>query len=318
MCDAHAPASPRWPLFLLGTLFLACLLLPISSGAALGLGLAFSWTTGGACADLRRRWVSRLLAVAVVGLGGGQDLFRVLHHGMRGIGWTALTLVLVLLMAWGLLRLLKVQWRMGLLVGIGTAVCGGSAIAAAAPALEAEEGETTLALGTVFLLNAVGLWVFPPLGRWAGLDGPTFGLWAALGIHDTSSVVGAALAYGQGALDVAVTTKLARALWIVPLTLALGAFLKSSNRPAKRPWFILGFLGMAALAGLGPGFATVGGGVASGARRLMVATLLLVGAGLDRQTLLRTGWRPLVMGILLWVLLGAGSLWAVSTGLLRP
>ncbi len=315
--DTFAASRPWAPALLLASLC-ACLVLPISAGAALALGLGVGWLVQDTWADHRRRWIPRLLAISVVGLGAGQDLGRVLRHGLHGLGWTLLTLSFVLLLAWGLTRLLAVPWRMGLLVGIGTAICGGSAIAATAPVLDAEEGETSLALGTVFMLNAVGLWIFPSLGRWAGLDGPRFGFWAALGIHDTSSVVGAALAFGHGALDLAVTTKLARALWIVPLTLALARMRSATGRPMKRPWFILGFLAMAALVGAAPSLAWMGQGIAAGSRRLLVATLLLVGAGLDRKTLVRVGWRPLLMGVLLWTVLGATTLWAVASGLLKP
>jgi uncharacterized membrane protein YadS len=166
----------------------------------------------------------------------------------------------------------------------------------------------------------VALVAFPPLGRAAGLDAPAFGLWAALGIHDTSSVVGAALAFGGSALAVATTVKLARALWIVPVTLALGAAERrraggSGVRTARPPWFVLGFLAVAALATYAPALRPVGLGVAFVAQRALVLTLFLIGLGLSRASLREVGPRPLVLGVVLWIAMAAATLAAVRTGL---
>lgn len=295
----------------------ACLHPAVSAGMALAAGLALALGPGHTHRAQVRRATPRLLAFSVVGLGAGLQLGPVLRTGARGAGFALLSIGLVLGLGLLLIRVLKVDRRTGLLVAIGTAICGGSAIAAVAPVLDAEEGEVTLSLATVFVLNAVALWIFPPLGRLAGLDGPSFGLWAALGIHDTSSVVGAALAFGHGSLENATTTKLARALWIVPLTLGLGLALRSKGgegRKGKRPWFILGFLGAAALVTALPVLVPAGQAVAALARRCLVVTLFLIGASLDRDTLRRLGPRPALLGVILWIVLGGVSLAAVATG----
>jgi len=300
-----------WTLFVL--CLAACLHPWVSAGMALSAGLVLGLSLGTPFRSQMRRWTSRMLAISIIGLGADMNLGQVIRSGVRGAGFAFMSISLVLVLGWVLIRLLRIDRRTGLLVSVGTAICGGSAIAAAAPVLEAEDGEISLALATVFLLNAAALLVFPPLGRLAGMDGPAFGLWAALGIQDTSSVVGAALAFGHGALGPATTTKLARALWIVPLTfgLALGRPLAGK---AKRPWFILGFVLAAALVTALPVLQPVGHIVATGARRLLVVTLFLIGAGLDRATLSRVGFRPFLLGILLWAALGSVSFWAIHHG----
>lgn len=292
----------------------ACFHPAMSAGLALGAGLILALTIGNPLRAWIRPWTGRLLSLAVVGLGAEMHLGKVAHAGLRGAGFALISIGFVIILGQVLIRVLGVDRRTGLLVSVGTAICGGSAIAAAAPVLEAEDGEVTLALATVFMLNAAALWVFPFLGRLAGMDGPSFGLWAALGIHDTSSVVGAALAFGHGALEPATTTKLARALWIVPLTFGL-AWGRPKAGKARRPWFILGFLAAAALVTALPALLPVGHAVAQGSRRLLVATLFLIGAGLDRETLRRVGPRPLLLGVLLWAALGSLSFWVVHRGL---
>jgi uncharacterized integral membrane protein (TIGR00698 family) len=241
---------------------------------------------------------------------------------LHGLGYTAISLTLVLALGWWLARLLKVERDVGLLISVGTAICGGSAIAAAAPVLRAKEHEISMALATVFLLNAVALVVFPPIGHAAGLGQDAFGLWSALAIHDTSSVVGAGLAYGSRALEVATTVKLARALWIVPLTLGLGWLVARRNgasadaAPVKKPWFIAGFLAMAALVTFVPALHEPGHLLALVARRLLVLTLFLIGAGLSRESLRQVGLRPFIQGLVLWLLVGSLGLGAVKLGLL--
>jgi uncharacterized integral membrane protein (TIGR00698 family) len=230
-----------------------------SAAAALVGGAVIALTFGNPVQAMTHRWTHRLLPLAVVGLGAEMNLGTVARVGLHGIGYTAISLAFV--MATGLLlgRFLKVDRDAGLLISIGTAICGGSAIAAAAPVLRARPHQVSVALATVFLLNGVALVLFPPMGHLAGLSQNAFGLWAALAIHDTSSVVGAGLAYGPRALAVATTVKLARALWIVPMTLGLGFWVARRQRragaagteadsvPVKKPWFIGGFLLVAAL-----------------------------------------------------------------------
>jgi uncharacterized integral membrane protein (TIGR00698 family) len=319
-----APAEWIWTapsaLLLLGA---GLALAPFTPAAtALVGGALLALTVGNPAQRLTHTWTHRLLPLAVVGLGADMNLRAVAKAGLHGLGYTAISIVLVLALGWGLARLLKVERDAGLLISVGTAICGGSAIAAAAPVLRAKEHEISVALATVFLLNAVALVIFPPIGHAAGLSQDAFGLWSALAIHDTSSVVGAGLAYGPRALEVATTVKLARALWIVPLTLGLGWLVARREGaspdapPVKKPWFIAGFLAMAALVTFVPGLHGPGTKVAVAARRVLVLTLFLIGAGLSREALRKVGLRPFLQGLVLWLLVGSLGLGAVKLGLL--
>jgi len=292
------------------------------AAAALIGGAVLALTLGNRWLDLTRTWTHRLLPLAVVGLGADMNLRAVAKAGLHGLGYTAISLALVLALGWWLARLMKVERDAGLLISVGTAICGGSAIAAVAPVLRAKEQELSVALATVFLLNAVALVIFPPLGHAAGLGQDAFGLWSALAIHDTSSVVGAGLAYGPRALEVATTVKLARALWIVPLTLGIGWLVarrggtSTDAPPVKKPWFIAGFLAMAALVTFVPVLHEPGRFIAAGARRVLVLTLFLIGAGLSRDALRSVGLRPFMLGLVLWLLVGSVGLGAVKWGLI--
>jgi uncharacterized integral membrane protein (TIGR00698 family) len=318
---SSAPSQPVATalLFLLGALALA----PFTpAAAALVGGALLALTLGNPRQGLTRTWTHRLLPLAVVGLGADMNLRAVAKAGLHGLGYTAISLAVVLALGWWLARWLKVERDAGLLISVGTAICGGSAIAAVAPVLRAKEHETSVALATVFLLNAAALVVFPPLGHATGLSQDAFGLWAALAIHDTSSVVGAGLAYGPRALEVATTVKLARALWIVPLTLGIGWLVARRGEaspdapPVKKPWFIAGFLAMAALVTFVPILHVPGQLVAAVARRVLVLTLFLIGAGLSREALRSVGLRPFLQGLLLWLIVGSLGLGAVKLGLL--
>lgn len=289
------------------------------AGLLLGVGVSLTW--GNPFVARTRPLVSTLLAWCVMGLGAAMELRTVLVVGLQGFGYTFAGIGLTLGLGLLLMRGLKVRRNAGILISVGTAICGGSAIAAAAPVLHAEEEDVSVALGTVFLLNAAALFLFPWVGRALHLGERAFGLWAALAIHDTSSVVGAASSYGPLALTVATTTKLARALWIVPLTLGLGAWTArrtgTAAAQAKRPWFILGFLGAAALVSLVPALRPAGALVAALAKRGLVLTLFLLGLGLSRESLQRVGLRPLALGLVLWILAGSLSLGAVQLGWIR-
>jgi uncharacterized integral membrane protein (TIGR00698 family) len=301
---------------------LACLP-PVPAAAALAAGVAIALAIGNPYVARTRVYARRLLPISVVGLGAAMDLGVVARTGARGIGYTVATIAACVALGTILGRALRVERRTGTLVTIGTAICGGSAIAAAAPVLGADDQEISVALGTVFVLNSIALLVFPPIGHVVGLSQSSFGLWAALAIHDTSSVVGAALQYGTVALSTGTTVKLARALWIVPVTLALAAVERrrragaregtGSNRP---PWFILGFVAAAALTTYLPALRPAGEVVAAVARRSLVLTLFLIGVGLSRQTLRAVGVRPLVLGVALWIAMGVGTLAAIHAGLL--
>ncbi len=291
----------------------------VSSAVALLAGAAIALAVGNPAPAVTRRLSKRLLPLSVVGLGFGMDLGAVVRAGVRGFGYTVVTIGASFALGMLLARWLELRGRIGLLITVGTAICGGSAIAAAAPAVGAEEREVTVALGTVFLLNAVALLVAPPIGHALGLGQTPFGLWAALAVHDTSSVVGAALQYGPGALQVATAVKLARALWIVPVTVALAAAARragsgAGSASAPRPWFIAGFVAAAALVTFLPAVRPLAHGLSFAAQRALVLTLFLVGANFSRSALRETGARPFAHGLLLWIAMGVGTLAAVRAG----
>lgn len=303
-------------------LLAASSLLPFVAGwMGLVAGIAVALTVGNPWPAQTKRWTPRLLQASVVGLGAGMDLLVVLKVGMHGIVWTVAGIALAIAGGLLLARALSVPRDVGILITVGTAICGGSAIAAVAPVIRAKDDDVSVSLATVFLLNSVGLLLFPILGHAFALDQPRFGLWAALAIHDTSSVVGAARQYGDEALRIATTVKLARALWIVPVALAAGAWRARQKDAvpgapkAKRPWFIAGFLLAAALVTFVPALAPAGHVVFLVARQLLVLTLFLIGAGLSRGALRTVGARPLLHGVLLWILVGATSLAAIASGL---
>jgi uncharacterized integral membrane protein (TIGR00698 family) len=293
----------------------------VPAAAALALGVLLAVTVGNPYQSYTRRGTQYLLQLSVVALGAGIDLREVARAGVSGLGYTAASIVLTLAAGTVLGRLLRVQRDTGLLITVGTAICGGSAIAAVAPVVRARDHEISVALGTVFLLNSAALLLFPPIGHLVGLSEPRFGLWAALAIHDTSSVVGAGLAYGPQALAVATTVKLARALWIIPLTLSIAAVrqrampAEDSAAPAvKRPWFILGFLIAAALFTYLPVLHPAAPYVTGVAKRGLTLTLFFIGAGLSPAALRRVGVRPLLLGLTLWGLVaGVSLLWLVVT-----
>ncbi len=260
------------------------------------------------------RQVSKyLLQAAVVGLGFGMNLQEVLRVGKSGFVYTAVGIAFALIVGTLIGKLLAVQSRPSFLISTGTAICGGSAIAAVGPVVGATEDEMSVSLGTIFLLNSVALLTFPAIGTSLHLSQTQFGLWAALAIHDTSSVVGASAKYGAVALAVGTTVKLARALWIVPVTVAT-AVAKGSKTRIQWPWFIL-FFCLAAVANtyLFPGsflyhlLTNLG-------KLMLIFTLFLIGATLSPAALRKVGPRPLLQGVLLWIIVAVSSLLAIRAG----
>lgn len=311
MDTLHRPLLPAL-LFPLGAL--ATLSPWVSPVGALLLGIALSLSVGNPWPRQAASWTRRTLAWSVAGLGAGMNLGAVLRAGSRGLLLTFCTILCTLGIGMACSRLLKVRGKMGFLVAAGTAICGGSAIAALAPAIDAHEEDTGIALVTVFVLNAVALALFPPVGRALGLDQYHFGLWSALAIHDTSSVVGAGLSYGPEALAVGTTVKLARALWIVPLTLCASAFVSRNGAPGRHPWFIVGFILMAAIFTGSPRLAPLGRLLTALAHKGMALSLFGIGAGISLQGLRRVGPRPLVLGLGLWLLVASASLGCIRLG----
>ncbi len=258
-----------------------------------------------------------LLQISVVGLGFGMNLGEVLRAGRSGVVYTLVGITFAIACGMGLGRIFAVRRNPSILISIGTAICGGSAIAAVGPVVDASEDEMAVALGTVFVLNAVALFIFPPIGHALNLSQHQFGLWAALAIHDTSSVVGAAAKYGSIALGMATTLKLTRALWIVPVTLAV-ALLKHHKSRVQMPWFIAFFLLAACIRSYSPPAAMpVYGWLLEIAKVGLAVTLFLIGSTLSRRALSKVGVRPLLQGVLLWIIVAVGSMWLVRSGSIR-
>jgi uncharacterized integral membrane protein (TIGR00698 family) len=292
----------------------------VPPGAALVAGIAFALIFGNPFPAQTRKASQRLLQISVIGLGAGMDLAVVGRVGLHGLGYTAIGIGAAATIGFALTKALHVRRDSAILVTCGTAICGGSAIAAVAPAIGARDEDTSVALAVVFLLNAIALFAFPPIGHAVGLSQESFGLWAALAIHDTSSVVGAAAHYGERALEIATAAKLARALWIVPVTAIVGYVVHRHDADGtarvkpKRPWFIAGFVAAAALVTFVPQLRPAGDIVSFGAHRLLAATLFLIGLGLTRAAIKALGVRPLALAVGLWIALGSGTLLAISRG----
>lgn len=284
----------------------------ISPPMALAAGLVFGLTLGNPIPNLSGKAARILLQWSVVGLGFGLKLQAVWGAGKTGFGFTIATILGTLLLGFWLGRCLKVDGQTSLLVSVGTAICGGSAIAAAGAVLKADAKALSVSLITVFVLNAVGLLIFPFLGHLLGMNQSNFGLWAAIAIHDTSSVVGAAARYGEQALDVATTVKLSRALWIFPMVLVISLVRGGEARKIRLPWFIFGFLGAAGLRTVWPEGGLFFDGAKDVARQALTLTLFLIGAGLSRDAIRSIGMRPMLQGILLWMVVSALGLLAVQ------
>ena len=291
----------------------------ISPPIALALGLAYGLTTVHHFHVESRNLSKFLLQAAVVLLGFGMNLQEVVHAGKSGFLYTAVSIFFALSLGILLGRVLKVQKTQSLLISFGTAICGGSAIAAMGPILQAGEEEMAVSLATVFVLNSVALLIFPAIGWGLRLTQTQFGLWAALAIHDTSSVVGAGAKYGPLALQVGTTVKLARALWIVPLALGTAALMKSRAK-IRLPWFILYFVVAAVVATYLPTYVPQSLGSLAVLNRLgrdaLTVVLFLIGTGITRSTLRQVGVRPMIQGVALWIVVATLSLWAIFRGLI--
>jgi len=291
----------------------------VPGALALAAGICFAMVFGNPFLSRTQSMTRKLLTYSVVGLGFGMNLVVVGHVGMRGIGYTQFTIILSMCAGLFLGRLLQVNREASFLISAGTAICGGSAIAAVAAGLKAKSENVTVSLATVFLLNAVALFVFPPIGHWVGLTSEQFGLWAALAVHDTSSVVGTAIQYGGAALEVGTTVKLARSLWIAPLTFLIVMLSSGEGKEGKVtvPWFILGFVGAAALVTYVPALKEYGDRLALVAKAFLVLVLFLIGSNLSKETLRKVGFRPMLQGFALWMISASVSLTAIHFNLIH-
>lgn len=273
----------------------------INSATALVLGFAFTLVFGKQFEQFTSQTVKRLLKISIVGLGFGMFLEETLQTGKDGFLITFLSIVLTLVIGFFLTKVLKLDKKLGYLISSGTSICGGSAIAATSAVIKANPKIISVALGVVFFLNAIALFIFPGIGHFFNLSQYDFGLWAAIAIHDTSSVVGAALDYGEEALKVATTVKLARTLWIIPVAILSMFLFKEKDSKIKIPWFILFFI-LAILINTYINLPeTLTSTITTLAKRLLVVTLFLVGTSLSFKDLKETGWKPFILGVSLWV-----------------
>ncbi len=254
-----------------------------------------------------------LLQASVVLLGFGLQFAVIIKVGLSSIGITFTGIAATLIIGLILGRIFRLEKNLSTLITSGTAICGGSAIAAMAPAIGASHAETAVAMAVVFLLNAAGLVIFPPLGHIFGMSQETFGLWAAVAIHDTSSVVGAAAAYGTTAAVIATTVKLTRALWILPLSFGAAKLNKSETKP-KFQWFLIGFMAAGLIRSLIPSGEPVWNAMAAAGKHMMTGTLFLVGSVLTFSEIRKIGVRPLVMAVALWIIISVLSFAAIYSG----
>ena len=292
-------------------------------GIAVFSGIIFAVTWGNPFPAITSKITSPLLGASIVGMGCGMNLIEVLQAGAHGLLYTfiGITAGIGLGVLFG--KLLKLPKNTTYLVSVGTSICGGSAIAAAAPVLKAKSHEIAIASATVFTLNAIALLIFPAIGHWLGFSQAQFGYWSALAIHDTSSVVGAGMQYGPEALEIGTTVKLARALWIIPVTMFLTIFIADKEPGEKSkikinvPWFIPGFLIAAALVTWIPAIAPAGNFVKGISKYFMIVTLFLIGSNLSREKLKELGLRPVLQGVILWVILSVMWCAAIASGLVN-
>jgi uncharacterized integral membrane protein (TIGR00698 family) len=288
----------------------ACLTPWVSPPVALIIGLVIAQFIGHPFLHLNHKATHILLQVSVVGLGCGMNIHSAVNAGSRGFLFAAASITGTLLIGYIAGKLLKIESKTSHLIACGTAICGGSAIAAISPVIKAEEKQLSVALGTVFILNSAALFLFPFIGHLLHLSQTQFGLWSAIAIHDTSSVVGAASKYGPQALEIATTVKLARALWIIPVVLLTAFCFKTGKQRVKVPYFI-GLFILAMIIHTYIPMQPVSDMIVHVAKTGLTVTLFLIGAGLSGAVLRGVGVKPLMQGILLWVIISGAALWAV-------
>ena len=283
----------------------------VSPAIALLMGIILALIFGNPFPKFSKQGSKIALPVSVVGLGFGMNLYESLAAGKEGMLFTIVSVIGVMCIGVLLGRWLKVDKKNAYLISTGTAICGGSAIAAVGPVINADDDQMSLSLATIFILNAIALFIFPPVGEWIGLSQQQFGTWAAIAIHDTSSVVGAGAAYGEEALKVATTIKLTRALWIIPLAVASSFIFRSQGRKVSIPWFILLFIVAMVLNTFLPIPNALTGGIVVVARKLLCMTLFLIGSGLSVSSIKKVGIKPLGLGVLLWFIISVVTLLVV-------
>ncbi|MEG0700416.1 MAG: putative sulfate exporter family transporter [Muribaculaceae bacterium] len=287
----------------------------LTPALALFIGLVFAFTFGIPFPKFNKKSSKNLLQASVVGLGFGMNFEASLQAGKDGMLFTIVSVVVVMVLAVILGKYMKIDRKTSYLIGSGTAICGGSAIAAIAPIIKADENQMAVSLGTIFMLNAVALFIFPPIGHLLGLSQEQFGTWAAIAIHDTSSVVGAGAAYGDKALEIATLIKLTRALWIIPLAIFTTFYFKNKSSKISIPWFIFLFI-VAMLVNSYAGLpAEISQWCVWLAKKGMIVTLFLIGSSLSIGVIKKVGFTPVLQGILLWIVIGVSSLAVIMASL---
>ncbi|WP_142683415.1 YeiH family protein [Chitinophaga polysaccharea] len=306
---ARLPENTQKIIFLTAA---AITLLPVvTPPVALLLGVALAQTSGNPFAAVTPRITHWLLQLSIIGMGFGMNVHSALQTGKEGFLFTIAAIAATLLTGALLGKLLGIDKKTSHLISCGTAICGGSAIAAIAPVMKAGEKQVSAALGIIFLLNALALFIFPAVGHGLHLTQQQFGLWSAIAIHDTSSVIGAAGKYGDEALQVATTVKLSRALWIIPVAFITTLLFKTDTGSIRIPWFIAVFAGAMALNTWIPQFQPTGLFLVKSAKTGLSLTLFLIGTHLSREALRCIGRKPFIHGVILWVLISAGILLAI-------
>jgi uncharacterized integral membrane protein (TIGR00698 family) len=293
-------------------LFLVFCLTPWASPPiALALGLVLAQTVGNPFTSHTKAFTHKLLQFSVIGLGFGMNAHAAVQAGKEGILFTVVSIFGTLILGYFVGKWLGLGKHVVHLISCGTAICGGSAIAAIGPVLRAKDEEMSVGLGTVFVLNAIALFAFPPIGHALHMSQNQFGLWCAIAIHDTSSVVGAAAAYGNQALEVATTVKLARALWIIPVAIGTAMIFKQKGVKIKIPYFIFGFILAMLVNTFVPAAKPLGPVMVNLAKIGLTVTLFFIGAGLSAKVVKSVGIKPYVLGILLWVVISTASLYVI-------
>ncbi|MEG2328234.1 MAG: putative sulfate exporter family transporter, partial [Akkermansia sp.] len=296
-------------------LFILCVLCCftpwISAPIALVGGFLFNLLWGHPYERLNHKATGLLLKASVIGLGFGMTTQSAWDAGKNGFGLTVGSVIVVLLLGSLIGKWLSMPAKSSHLIASGTAICGGSAIAAVGPAVNASEKDISVSLGVIFLLNSIALIIFPSIGHLFDLSQHQFGLWSAIAIHDTSSVVGASSAYGEEALQVATTVKMARALWIIPVALVSALVFGGKGKKCKMPWFIFLFIFAIIANSYLPICQYVNGTIVEISKRALVVTLFLIGAGLSVDKMKSVGWKALILGVSLWIIISIASLFVI-------
>ena len=305
---AFLQVSPTFQKIIFVLLTILCLSGFISPPVALLLGLVVANLSGHPFLELNHKATNILLQLSVIGLGFGMNVNSALSAGKEGFIFTVASIFSTLILGFFIGKWLKIEKKTSHLISCGTAICGGSAIAAIAPVIKSDEKQTSVALGVIFILNSIALFLFPAIGHWLDLSQQEFGLWCAIAIHDTSSVVGAANKYGPEALQIATTVKLARALWIIPIALLTSVLFKNKSSKVKIPYFIGLFILAMLMNTYIPQTALIAPTLVNIAKIGLTLTLFLIGAGLNFNVLKSVGLKPLFQGVLLWIFIGTAAL----------